>query len=77
MYVCKSLNYQVAPTKTGLISRGENHSLSWQFLHMRDRKRVRSRHKLAHYAFRIYHEGEIELLRDQSLLMPGRGPEEI
>jgi hypothetical protein len=38
----KSLNYQVAPAKTGLISRGEYHSLSWQFLHMRDRKRVRS-----------------------------------
>jgi hypothetical protein len=30
----KSLNYQVAPAKTGLISRGEHHSLSWQFLHM-------------------------------------------
>jgi hypothetical protein len=46
-YIClpsnygKSLNYQVAPAKTGLISRGENHLLSWQFLHMRDRKRVR------------------------------------
>jgi hypothetical protein len=50
-YIClpsnygKSLNYQVAPGKTGLISRGENHSLSWQFLHMRDRKRVRSRQR--------------------------------
>ena len=39
----KSLNYQVAPAKTGLISRGENHSLSWQFLHMHDRKRAGSR----------------------------------
>jgi hypothetical protein len=52
-YIClpsnygKSLNYQVSPAKTGLISRGENHSLSWQFLHMRDRKRVRSRQSLA------------------------------
>jgi hypothetical protein len=41
----KALNYQVAPAKTGLISRGENHSLSWQFLHMRDRKRVGSRQR--------------------------------
>ena len=41
----KSLNYQVAPAKTGLISRGDNHSLSWQFLHMRDRKRVESRQR--------------------------------
>jgi hypothetical protein len=41
----KSLNYQVAPAKTGLISCGEHHSLSWQFLHMRDRKRVRSRQR--------------------------------
>ena len=41
----KSLNYQVAPAKTGLTSRGEYHSLSWQFLHMRDRKRVRSRQR--------------------------------
>jgi hypothetical protein len=41
----KSLNYQVAPEKTGLISRGEHHSLSWQFAHMRDRKRVRSRQR--------------------------------
>jgi hypothetical protein len=31
--------------KTGLISRGEHHSLPWQFLHMRDRKRVRSRQR--------------------------------
>ena len=38
----KSLIYQVAPAKTGLISRGEHHSLSWQFLHMPDRKRFRS-----------------------------------
>jgi hypothetical protein len=50
-YIClpsnygKSLNYQVAPAKTGLISCGEHHSLSWQFLHMRDRKRVRSRQR--------------------------------
>ena len=50
-YIClpsnygKSLNYQVAPAKTGLISRGDNHSLSWQFLHMRDRKRVGSRQR--------------------------------
>jgi hypothetical protein len=50
-YIClpsnygTSLNNQVAPAKTGLISRGENHSLSWQFLHMRDRKRVRSRQR--------------------------------
>jgi hypothetical protein len=41
----KFLIYQVAPAKTGLISRGEHHSLSWQFLHMRDRKRVRSRQR--------------------------------
>ena len=41
----KSLIYQIAPAKTGLISRGEHHSLSWQFLHMRDRKRVRSRQR--------------------------------
>jgi hypothetical protein len=41
----KSLNYQVASAKTGLISRGEHHSLSWQFVHMRDRKRVRSRQR--------------------------------
>jgi hypothetical protein len=41
----KSLNYQVAPAKTGLISRGEHHSLSWQFVHTRDRKRVRSRQR--------------------------------
>ena len=27
----KSLIYQVAPAKTGLISRGEHHSFSWQF----------------------------------------------
>jgi hypothetical protein len=39
------LNYQVAPAKTGLISRGENHSLSWQFWRMRDRKRVKSRQR--------------------------------
>jgi hypothetical protein len=50
-YIClpsnygKSFNYQVAPAKTGLISRGENHSLSWQFLHIRDRKRFRSRQR--------------------------------
>jgi hypothetical protein len=50
-YIClpsnygKSLNYQVAPSKIDLISRGENHSLSWQFSHMRDRKRVRSRQR--------------------------------
>jgi hypothetical protein len=50
-YIClpsnygKSLNYQVSPAKTGLISHGEHHSLSWQFLHMRDRKRVRSRQR--------------------------------
>jgi hypothetical protein len=50
-YIClpsnygKSLNYQVAPAKTGLIWRGENHSLSWQFLHMRDRIRVGSRQR--------------------------------
>jgi hypothetical protein len=50
-YIClpsncgTSLNYQVAPAKTGLISHGENHSLSWQFLHMRDRKRGRSRQR--------------------------------
>jgi hypothetical protein len=37
-YIClpsnygKSLNYQVAPTKTGLISRGEHHTLSWQII---------------------------------------------
>ena len=41
----KSLIYQVAPAKTGLISRGEHHSLSWQFLHMPDRKRFRSRQR--------------------------------
>jgi hypothetical protein len=41
----KSLNYQVSPAKTGLISRGEHHSLSWQFLLMRDRKRVRSKQR--------------------------------
>ena len=41
----KSLIYQVAPAKTGLISRGEHHSLSWQLLHMRDRKHVRSRQR--------------------------------
>jgi hypothetical protein len=41
----KSLNYQVATAKTSLISRGEHHSLSWQFLHIRDRKRVRSRQR--------------------------------
>jgi hypothetical protein len=50
-YIClpsnygQSLNYQVAPAKTGLISRGENHSLSWQFLDKRDRNRVRSRQR--------------------------------
>jgi hypothetical protein len=41
----KSLIYQVAPAKTGLISRGEHHSLSWQLLHVRDRKHVRSRQR--------------------------------
>jgi hypothetical protein len=34
----KSLMYQVAPAKTGLISGGEHQSLPSQFLHMRDRK---------------------------------------
>ena len=44
-YIClpsnygKSLNFQVAPAKTGLISRGEHHSLSCH------RKRVRSRQR--------------------------------
>jgi hypothetical protein len=41
----KSLIYQVAPAKTGLILCGEHHSLSWQFLHMHHRKRVRSRQR--------------------------------
>ena len=41
----KSLIYHVAPAKTGLISRGEHHLLSWQFVHMRNRKRVSSGQK--------------------------------
>jgi hypothetical protein len=40
-----SLNYQVAPAKTGFISLGEHHLLLWQFLHMRNRKRVRFRQR--------------------------------
>jgi hypothetical protein len=39
------LNYQVAPAKIGLISRGEHHLLSCQILHMGNRKRVRSRQR--------------------------------
>jgi hypothetical protein len=53
----KSLNYQVAIAKTGLISRGEpslvvmaicahaRQKTCQKFVHMRDRKRVRSRQR--------------------------------
>jgi hypothetical protein len=67
----KSLIYQVAPAKNGLISRGEHHSLSWQFLRMCDRKRVGSRQRSLLLRFPAQIETSVSREQNQMLYAHG------